>query len=117
MSCGKMPLFYKEAPLLLKWNIIFAELNGMIKHRELGMISKHSFILLVLICLLGYRTECYAGFRTYTFKHLTENIALKQSHVNCIYQDTKGLMHFGTNEGLFLKHLLLCIRFLKLAEC
>ena len=78
------------------------ELSGMIKHQELGMTLKHTFILLVLICLFGYRIECHAGFRTYTFKHLTENIALKQSHVNCIYQDKKGLMHFGTNEGLFL---------------
>ncbi|MBS2212648.1 response regulator [Carboxylicivirga mesophila] len=44
----------------------------------------------------------YAGFRTYSFRHLTENIALKQSTVNCIYQDSIGLMYFGTNEGLFL---------------
>ncbi|MCG8580827.1 MAG: ATP-binding protein [Bacteroidales bacterium] len=47
-------------------------------------------------------SQTYAGLRTYSFKYLSDNIALKQSNVNCIYQDGKGLMYFGTNEGLFL---------------
>ncbi|MCT4590108.1 MAG: ATP-binding protein [Carboxylicivirga sp.] len=66
------------------------------------MILRHACIFFVLLGLICNKSVCYAGFRTYTFKHLTENIALKQSNVNSIYQDKEGLMYFGTNEGLFV---------------
>jgi ligand-binding sensor domain-containing protein/serine phosphatase RsbU (regulator of sigma subunit) len=37
---------------------------------------------------------------TVTFKHLSIKDGLSQSHVNCIFQDKKGFMWFGTRDGL-----------------
>ena len=34
------------------------------------------------------------------FNHLTINDGLSHSKVNCIYQDSRGFLWFGTNEGL-----------------
>ncbi len=56
-------------------------------------------ILFLLISLIT--TNAYAVFRTIKFKHLTSSIALKQSSVNCIFQDSTNFIYFGTNEGLF----------------
>nr|WP_244828492.1 hybrid sensor histidine kinase/response regulator transcription factor [Carboxylicivirga sediminis] len=61
-----------------------------------------SRILLIAIVFLIKITDCNAFHRIYSFYHLTDNIALKQSSVNCIFQDSNGQMYFGTNEGLFL---------------
>ncbi len=41
-----------------------------------------------------------AGFsQTYDFKNYNVEDGLAQSQVNCIFQDTKGYMWFGTNDG------------------
>ncbi len=56
------------------------------------------FIIYAFLCLIN-ATPNYQKVR---FEHLTENVALKQSNVNHIFQDSVGLMYFGTNEGLFL---------------
>src|ERR1700739_2067272 len=41
-----------------------------------------------------------AGFsQTYDFKNYSVENGLAQSQVNCIFQDSKGYMWFGTNDG------------------
>lgn len=64
------------------------------------MLNKHTYRLLFSIILLFSVVSIYP-YRTIKFKHLTKNVALKQSSVNCFYQDSVGYVYFGTNEGLF----------------
>ena len=53
----------------------------------------HLILLLTANPLLSYITNL-------KFTHLTIDNGLSHSKVNCIYQDKRGMMWFGTNEGL-----------------
>ena len=50
-------------------------------------------------CLIS-PTALFAQESDFRFKHLTIDDGLSSSKVNCIYQDSKGFMWFGTFEGL-----------------
>ncbi len=43
---------------------------------------------------------CFAQNRNLRFEHLSVEDGLSQNLVNCIYQDSKGFMWFGTHDGL-----------------
>jgi len=54
-----------------------------------------AFICWVLLCNRGYTQN-----QPLYFEHITSEEGLSQNDVNCIYQDSKGFMWFGTHDGL-----------------
>jgi ligand-binding sensor domain-containing protein len=70
--------------------------NGQRKRK----IHLCNFILLVFFCvfLIPYTAVCQNP--SVKFTHLTVQNGLSINTVNCIYQDSKGFMWFGTKEGL-----------------
>ena len=57
--------------------------------------------LALLICpLLTAPTNAISQENTLRFKHYSIDDGLSHSKVNCIFQDQRGYMWFGTNEGL-----------------
>lgn len=60
-------------------------------------------IVKAALVLVGICGQCLLGFsqpdRIY-FDHITTEEGLSQNDVNCILQDSKGFMWFGTNDGL-----------------
>ncbi|MDZ7262451.1 MAG: histidine kinase, partial [candidate division KSB1 bacterium] len=59
------------------------------------------FCILVLLLSLGSLTPSTRLLaQELKFKHLSIEDGLSHSKVNCIYQDSRGFMWFGTNEGL-----------------
>src|SRR4051812_22678287 len=63
----------------------------------LSQSKTYKFVIL-FVCLL----LIHAGLRAqdYKFKHLAVENGLSQSVINCMIQDEKGFMWFGTQEGL-----------------
>ena len=59
-------------------------------------------VLILLICLIGYRIGCHAQMADehYYFKNLSVQNGLSQNTVNAILQDRQGFMWFGTKDGL-----------------
>lgn len=55
-------------------------------------------ILLLLFSSIG--RFCFAQYQQVVFDHITTNDGLSQSTVNCIIQDRKGFLWFGTYDGL-----------------
>lgn len=67
-----------------------------------GRINTHScqrFLLAILFILL---TGTLPGMPGYHFRHLDLEDGLSQITVNCIFQDSYGLLWFGTEDGLNL---------------
>ncbi|CAN5268004.1 sensor histidine kinase [soil metagenome] len=60
-------------------------------------MSRSNVIIFSLLFLLPI-----AGFsqQNYIFQHLTTKEGLQSNNVNCIYQDSKGFMWLGTDNGL-----------------
>ncbi|MCF6268458.1 MAG: histidine kinase [Melioribacteraceae bacterium] len=56
--------------------------------------------LLTCLILLLLIVNSIAQNSELRFKHLTTDEGLSQNIVNCIYQDSRGFMWFGTNDGL-----------------
>ncbi len=54
--------------------------------------------LAILVCLLHYFVVGYT--QSNHFRHLTINDGLSQHTVNCIYQDSRGFIWMGTQDGL-----------------
>jgi ligand-binding sensor domain-containing protein/signal transduction histidine kinase len=59
-------------------------------------ISKKGFYFLGIIYFLNFALLA----QNYRFKHLGLEKGLSNGQVNCIFQDSKGFMWFGTNDGL-----------------
>ncbi|MBP9070349.1 MAG: hypothetical protein KBG47_12635, partial [Bacteroidia bacterium] len=57
-------------------------------------LRKHIFATLFLAL-----TFCFYS-QNLVFRHITSDNGLSTNLVNCIYQDSKGFMWFGTQEGL-----------------
>lgn len=57
-------------------------------------LRKHIFVTLFLAL-----TVCFYS-QNLVFRHITSDNGLSTNLVNCIYQDSKGFMWFGTQEGL-----------------
>ncbi|MEM6964261.1 MAG: two-component regulator propeller domain-containing protein [Bacteroidota bacterium] len=49
-----------------------------------------------LLCLVGY----FTAWSQPIFEHITSDDGLSENVVNCIFQDSRGFMWFGTNDGL-----------------
>jgi ligand-binding sensor domain-containing protein/two-component sensor histidine kinase len=62
-----------------------------LNHRHMQNIK--TFLLLILFTFI-------ISAQNINFKHLTIQDGLSQSTVNCIFQDSKGFMWFGTQDGL-----------------
>lgn len=63
------------------------------------MNQPRKLLLIILISLLGGpKIFCQSDF--IYFEHITTEQGLSQNDVNCIFQDRKGFMWFGTNDGL-----------------
>ena len=56
-------------------------------------------IVLSVISFLFFSLEIFSQGNI-AFNHLTVNDGLSQSSVTCIFQDRKGFMWFGTQDGL-----------------
>ncbi|MDA3929728.1 MAG: response regulator [Prolixibacteraceae bacterium] len=59
-------------------------------------ILKH-LLLYILLVIVQYT---YSQSEIIKFNHLTVDDGLSQSHVSCIFQDSKGFLWFGTQNGL-----------------
>ncbi len=59
------------------------------------MKTSHLLLILLLLLLSTVRAQNHI-----VFNHLTVADGLSQSAVTCIFQDTKGFMWFGTQDGL-----------------
>ncbi len=67
------------------------------------MIKKHLFyfqFLSIVALLFTYRVSAYAQRPVLKFRHLTINEGLSQNTVFCTYQDHKGFIWIGTEDGL-----------------
>jgi signal transduction histidine kinase/ligand-binding sensor domain-containing protein/DNA-binding response OmpR family regulator len=64
---------------------------------------KYRFMHLILVCSLFFLFQSpfsYAQPAKAQFKHITSNHGLSHNNVQCILQDSKGFMWFGTFDGL-----------------
>jgi two-component system, sensor histidine kinase ChiS len=59
-----------------------------------------SRLLITLICLIFITLPASAQIVDITFQHLSLKEGLSQSTVNCIVQDHRGFLWFGTQDGL-----------------
>jgi len=57
-------------------------------------------IILILVIMLNFFVNLNAMEHDIKFHHITIEDGLSQSAVNCILQDRKGFMWFGTEDGL-----------------
>jgi ligand-binding sensor domain-containing protein len=62
-------------------------------------LNIYSIFLIVHFCFINLQ-NLYAQEDELKFEHLTIDDGLSQNKINCIYQDSRGYMWFGTNEGL-----------------
>ena len=53
-----------------------------------------------LVILLAYGPCLLAQIPVVSFNHLTIDDGLSQNSVNVVFQDSKGFMWFGTQDGL-----------------
>lgn len=60
----------------------------------------HRFSVLVTVLLLVISVNLYADQNSIKFKHISVDNGLSQNFVTCIFQDSKGFMWFGTQDGL-----------------
>ncbi|MBI3509945.1 MAG: SpoIIE family protein phosphatase [Bacteroidetes bacterium] len=58
------------------------------------------FFRLLITAFIYMQCGIFLGAQDYKFSHLTLENGLSQSVVNCILQDSRGFMWFGTQEGL-----------------
>ncbi len=66
-------------------------------------VNKKINIILILVCIFSCLkiSTSYANIReSFNFKNITIEDGLSQSTVETIYQDSKGYIWFGTNDGL-----------------
>ncbi|MFV0470223.1 MAG: two-component regulator propeller domain-containing protein [Dysgonomonas sp.] len=60
---------------------------------------KHKFIILFFVCSLIAKAD--KAYYKYLYQQaLSQSVGLVSNDVNCILQDSKGFMWFGTNNGL-----------------
>ncbi len=64
--------------------------------------QKYQIIFLFLI--IGFSSLLNAQFHDIQFEHITTKEGLPASTVRCIYQDSKGLLWFGTESGGLCKY-------------
>ncbi|WP_172665939.1 two-component regulator propeller domain-containing protein [Flammeovirga sp. OC4] len=53
----------------------------------------------ILLAILLLSTTCYANTKDLIFNHYTTRHGLSQNDINCLYQDSQGLLWIGTNDG------------------
>ena len=59
------------------------------------------FVLVnIFIILLGFKSNVYAEFKSITFNNLNVEHGMSQSTIDVIFQDSKGYIWLGTNDGL-----------------
>lgn len=57
------------------------------------------FIRFTLYALLFFNGVCFANTKDLIFNHYTTRHGLSQNDINCLYQDSQGLLWIGTNDG------------------
>ena len=60
--------------------------------------SIYKYWVFILILISVFRPSCLA--QAYIFSHYSVNNGLSQSVIKCIFQDSKGFIWFGTQQGL-----------------
>ncbi len=63
-----------------------------------GMISRSVLLLFILLTVIFIPAKLHA--QTRRFENISSNQGLSQNTVNCIMQDSEGLLWFGTQNGL-----------------
>jgi len=58
------------------------------------------FLVLLLFFILGGSLNSFAQISDSRFRHISNEQGLSNSTVNCIFQDSRGFMWFGTRDGL-----------------
>lgn len=71
-------------------------------HSRFSKRNKHPFFAITVLYLLflSNSNPLIADITNLKFTHLTIDDGLSHSKVNCIFQDRRGMIWFGTNEGL-----------------
>jgi len=67
-------------------------------HDKMKGKSIYKYWVFILILLIVSRQSCIA--QQYIFSHFSVNNGLSQSVIKCIFQDSKGYIWFGTQQGL-----------------
>jgi len=67
---------------------------------ETSFMKKGNCLFQLLIGLIIFLNPLVLLSQEYKFDHLTTDHGLSQGTVNCIYQDKKGFIWIGTNDGL-----------------
>jgi ligand-binding sensor domain-containing protein/methyl-accepting chemotaxis protein len=63
-------------------------------------MKRSTFRLGLIICIYSFSRPFLMLSQEYKFDHITTEHGLSQATINCIYQDKKGFIWVGTNDGL-----------------
>ena len=69
-------------------------------HLDFFILNSIKILILLSAHFMLIAEKSFAQPDKIKFEHITVNDGLSQNTVNCIFQDSRGFMWFGTHDGL-----------------